>query len=313
MLPSFARPAEAAAAITLANPEHPCEGEAATLHWDRPADIAGVDQYEITHQLATPTPSIIVTKVDVSVTSLAFTLPFGVSTFLIRTVSASVTAPTPFASAGIMGNRVPSAMAFDLGSGSVAAKTADVPFKWYGPPTLFVTGGQLPVKVTVSGQAPSGVPDPAPISIAIANPTPPNRVVASFTKLKNGAHYTFSAVTSNVCGSSPPSGSPDFVPGIAPAWTAASPPLTAQVASPYKYKFAASGLPGPKLQLVGVPGVDYPAWLTIGPNGFLKGTPPSGTTSFSYSVKAANGVGVWSAGVSPSDIVAGPFTVSVVP
>src|SRR5262249_37377844 len=49
-----------------------------------------------------------------------------------------------------------------------------------------------------------------------------------------------------------------------------------------------------------------PSWLTIGSaTGTVSGTPPSGTTSFTYSVMAANGV-------TPS-ATAGPFTVTVAP
>jgi len=308
MLPSFAPPAEAAAAITLANPEHPCEGEAATLTWDPPADGAGLTGYEVTHMIATggSTPRSTVTGVDASTTRLAFTLSFGTNTFLIRAVTASGTAGDPFATAGILGNRVPAAMSFNLGSGSVGDHAAMVPFQWYGS-TPFVTGGGLPVTVTVTGNGPSGAVGPVGIG-PISNPAPPNRVVASFTKLKNGTPYTFDAVTSNACGSSPASRSPIFVPGAPSAWVDASPPLTAPENRTYRYTFTASGTPVPTFQLL-----NGPDWLTLGAHGYLVGRPPSGTTSFSYSVKAANGVGVWTAGVSPSDIVAGPFTVSVAP
>jgi uncharacterized repeat protein (TIGR01451 family) len=85
-----------------------------------------------------------------------------------------------------------------------------------------------------------------------------------------------------------------------PQFTAAAPPLTAIVGSPYTYAFAASGVPAPTFALAS----GAPAWLSIGPNsGLVSGTPPSGTTSFVYSVAAANGV-------SPN-ATAGPFTVTV--
>jgi len=309
-VPGFVRPAAAAAAaITLANPDHPCEGEAATLRWDPPADVAGVIGYEITQMIVTdaPTPRTLVTRVPTTPTAVAFTLPYGISTFLIRTVTSSGATRDPFTTAAIVGNRIPSAMTFDLGSGSVGDRSATVPFKWYGPPTMFTTGGQLPVTVTVTGSGPTGTIGPVTVG-PIANPTPPNRVAAEFTRLRNGAQYTFGAVTSNACGSSASSRSPIFVPGLPPTWTAeANPPRTVRAKRTYRYKFAAAGVPAPLFQLV-----EGPTWLTVGPHGFLKGLPPAGTTSFTYTVKATNGVGVWTAGVSPSDIVAGPFTVKVV-
>jgi len=85
----------------------------------------------------------------------------------------------------------------------------------------------------------------------------------------------------------------------APVFTSDSPPLTATVGSPYAYTFAASGNPAPTFALTG--GL---AWLTINStSGALSGTPPVGTTSFTYGVTASNGV-------SP-DATAGPFTVTV--
>jgi hypothetical protein len=87
--------------------------------------------------------------------------------------------------------------------------------------------------------------------------------------------------------------------GTAPAFTTDSPPLTATVGTPYQYTFAASGSPTPTYSLNGAP-----SWLTIGSStGAVSGTPPTGTTSFSYSVTAANGV-------SP-DATTPTFTVAV--
>jgi hypothetical protein len=72
----------------------------------------------------------------------------------------------------------------------------------------------------------------------------------------------------------------------------------------YLYRFAATGEPRPTYRLVGAP-----SWLVISPTeGTVRGRPPAGTTSFSYSVVAGNGVGV--AYFTTTDIVAGPFTVS---
>jgi uncharacterized repeat protein (TIGR01451 family) len=84
-----------------------------------------------------------------------------------------------------------------------------------------------------------------------------------------------------------------------PAFSADSPPTTGGVGQAYAYTFAASGVPTPTYSLT--PGA--PSWLTIDPTtGALSGTPPSGITSFTYSVVAANGVG---------NVTAGPFGVTV--
>src|ERR1019366_3572734 len=56
--------------------------------------------------------------------------------------------------------------------------------------------------------------------------------------------------------------------------------------SGYSYQFSASGTPTPTYSLVGAPG-----WLSINATtGAVAGTPPTGTTTFSYAVQAANGV-----------------------
>ena len=86
-----------------------------------------------------------------------------------------------------------------------------------------------------------------------------------------------------------------------PAFILDSPPTTATVGQTYGYTFAASGAPVPTYAL----GAGAPPWLTINATtGALSGTPPTGTTSFTYSVEATNGVG---------DPTAGPFAVTVDP
>ena len=85
----------------------------------------------------------------------------------------------------------------------------------------------------------------------------------------------------------------------APAFTADSPPLTATAGTVYSYNFAASGAPAPTYALVGAP-----TWLSVDTGtGGVSGTPPTGTTSFSYSVTASNGVA--------PNATAGPYTVTV--
>jgi hypothetical protein len=73
----------------------------------------------------------------------------------------------------------------------------------------------------------------------------------------------------------------------APAFTADAPPLTAGTGSAYSYQFAASGTPAPSFALTGAP-----SWLSVNVStGLVTGTPPAGTTSFSYAVTASNAAG----------------------
>ena len=91
----------------------------------------------------------------------------------------------------------------------------------------------------------------------------------------------------------------DIVVDEVPAFTAEAPPSTAVVGTTYSYSFAADGAPAPTFALA----AGAPSWLTLNSStGVLSGTPPSGTTSFAYSVVATNSVG---------SATAGPFGVTV--
>jgi hypothetical protein len=72
----------------------------------------------------------------------------------------------------------------------------------------------------------------------------------------------------------------------------------------YRYAFQASGKPTPTYHLLGAP-----SWLHISAKGLVSGLVPKGTTSFSCSVVATNGVGIQS--FTDTDIAAGPFRVTV--
>ena len=85
----------------------------------------------------------------------------------------------------------------------------------------------------------------------------------------------------------------------APAFVLDSPPLTATAGQPYDYVFAASGTPAPAYALA----AGAPPWLSVNAaTGQVAGTPPAGTTSFTYTVTAASTAGT---------ATAGPFTVTV--
>jgi hypothetical protein len=84
-----------------------------------------------------------------------------------------------------------------------------------------------------------------------------------------------------------------------PAFTQDAPPTAGVPGAAYAYTFAASGAPSPAFAL----GTGAPTWLSMDAStGALSGTPPAGTTSFSYSVVATNSVG---------SATAGPFTVTL--
>jgi hypothetical protein len=84
-----------------------------------------------------------------------------------------------------------------------------------------------------------------------------------------------------------------------PAFVTDSPPLTAAAGQLYDYTFSASGTPAPTYALAS----GAPSWLSIDAGtGEVTGTPPSGTTSFSFAVTATDPAGT---------STAGPFTVTV--
>lgn len=82
----------------------------------------------------------------------------------------------------------------------------------------------------------------------------------------------------------------------APVFTADSPPLTSAAAATYQYQFAATDAASWSLSS------DAPSWLTVSGSGLVSGTPPAGTSSFTYSVTAANSTG---------SATAGPYAVAV--
>jgi hypothetical protein len=85
----------------------------------------------------------------------------------------------------------------------------------------------------------------------------------------------------------------------APAFVLDSPPLTAVAGQAYDYTFEASGTPAPAYALAS----GAPSWLSVNAStGEVTGTPPAGTTTFSYTVTAANVAGT---------VTAGPFKATV--
>ena len=125
---------------------------------------------------------------------------------------------------------------------------------------------------TLSGTPAAGTGGTYPVTITASNGVSPN-AVQNFTLTVNQA----------------------------PAFTAASPPLTVIAGQSYAYTFAARGFPAPATA-----GSGAPSWLSINAStGAVSGTVPTNISSFSYSVAASNSVG--------NPATAGPFTVSVIP
>ena len=275
-----------------------CAGERATLHWTRP-DVEGLTGYRVEHWVYSPSPRAVPTESPLEQTTLPLVLEPGLNLFLVYAVTTDGLAGDPFAEAFIVGNHTPHAMTWQVDGATIGDGTATTSFRWSGPVKSSTRGGELPVTVQVTAS-------PGDASVKGVLATTEESYTATFEGLTNGTAYTFTAVTSNACGSSAPSSSPSFTPGVAPTWVRAEPPLTAGSTGQYVYKFAADGDPRPTYRLV-----DAPSWLDISPNGLLRGRPPAGLSSFSYSVVASNGVGVAHPSFATTDAVAGPFPVSV--
>jgi hypothetical protein len=237
-------------------------------------------------------PWTFTTDVGAGQTSLSYEAVFGVSFISVFAVTSQGVASGPFASGISQVGRPPQPMQWTFEGNTVGDGTATVNFQWPGPVKLFTTGG-LPNTVRVAA---------SPGGASIDLPVVGTGVQATFTGLTNGVGYSFTPTTTNACGSSTGGQSPTFTPGVAPTWLRSAPPLTSTPGE-YVYKFAADGSPAPALSLR-----DAPPWLSISPKGLVSGRPPEGTTSFSYSVVASNGVGIQL--LQRTDIVAGPFSVS---
>lgn len=271
-----------------------CEGDPVTVVWSPPADVAGLIGYRVVREVTTMNPPWIFTdEVRADQTSLGFAAPFGLTLISVYTKTAEGTASNPFATGSLFAGRPPQPMQWTGEGAGVGDGTATVPFRWFGLVKLFTTGG-LPTTVRVTASPGGATMDLEGVP----------GVTGVFEGLTNGVGYTFSAVTFNECGSSAGGPSPTYTPGVGPAWTRATPPPTTTPSGGYVYKFAADGDPSPTYRLV-----DAPSWLSISPKGLLSGRPPFGTQSFSYSVVASNGVGI--ASYRNSDVVAGPYTVSI--
>ena len=176
-----------------------------------------------------------------------------------------------------------------------------------GDPPPTVTGNEI-VAISGVGAEPdsvviAGIGDPAYFGRAVADANGDFTIVGTIDpSLAPGPNTLYIEGTS-------PDGQPlalstpiTVASGVSggPVFTADSPDLTGIVGSNYAYTFVATGNPTPTYAFAGT----EPTWLKINAtSGTVSGVPPAGTTSFTYSVVATNGV--------TPNATSGPFTVVV--
>jgi large repetitive protein len=157
------------------------------------------------------------------------------------------------------------------------------------PATLTATGGVSgnPVVFSVDPSSGAGVCTVSGTNGTTVNYAAAGSCVIDANQAGNANYTAAPQVTATVTVDQPP------------AFVMDSPPLTATAGQVYDYTFAASGTPAPSYALGG----GAPSWLSVNAStGLVTGTPPTGTTSFTYSVTASNPAGT---------AIAGPFTVTV--
>ena len=191
----------------------------------------------------------------------------GSVTFTVRATNVNGTATTPV---------------ITITTGARPAFTADTPPNnaTTGFPysyTFKASGSPAPTFALNSGVLPTGVTLSASTGVLSGKPT----VTGTFTFTIKAVNSYGTAVTPSIVVTvSSPS---------APHFTAASPPVTGTVGVAYSYTFVASGSPVPTYT---VASGALPAGLTLASaTGSLSGT-PTVTGTFTFAVRASNGVGV---------------------
>jgi hypothetical protein len=166
------------------------------------------------------------------------------------------------------------------------------------PPTSGIVGGSATLSATGGGSGNAVVfsldPASGPGVCAVSGPDGatldylvPGTCVVDADQAGNATYAAAPTVNASITVDQPPT------------FTLDTPPTTGMAGQGYAYSFAASGTPAPTYALAS----GAPSWLSIDTaSGALSGTPPSGTTSFTYAVVATNGGGSASAG---------PFAVAV--
>jgi uncharacterized delta-60 repeat protein len=143
--------------------------------------------------------------------------------------------------------------------------------------TFAATGNPLPTFAVASGAIPTGLTLNATTGVLSGTPSA-------------AGDFTFTIKATN--GVTPDAVTPSITVHVnaafaAPVFTASSPPTTALTGTAYSYTFAASGNPAPTFALATG---TLPTGLTLNANtGVLSGTPTAAGT-FTFTVKATNGV-----------------------
>lgn len=276
-----------------------CAGSDVRVAWSPPRDTSGVSGYEIQDYVTNAESQHALgytARVGVGQDSASVPLDVGVNDVQVWELGTDGTLQQ-LSDQTYTAGQAPLAATWGIGpwyeSNSVADGTATVTFSW--PSSLNEQQMGYEADTDVVRLSPSRSVSVSPFQ---------GTATATFTGLQNGQTYTFTSQTSNACGTSATTTSPVFVPGTAPQWTSDTPPTVARQGTLYAYQFAASGKPAPSYQLVGAP-----AWLHLR-GGLVYGTVPAGTTSFTYSVTAYNGVGIQGHYIANPLDRAGPFSVS---
>ena len=215
----------------------------------------------------------------VSATSITVTSPAGTA----GTVDITITTPGG-TSATNSGDRFSyqAAPAFTASSPSLITTTGQA----YGY-TFAASGSPAPTFALALGA-------PAWLSINATSGAVSGTVPSGITT------FTYSVTATNGVSPAATAGPSVVTVHTPPAFTVHSPPTTGTAGQAYGYTFTATGNPAPTYGLsAGAPG-----WLTINTTtGAVSGTIPVGTTGFTYSVTASNGVG--------TAVTTGPFAVNV--
>ncbi|HEY5197419.1 MAG TPA: putative Ig domain-containing protein [Solirubrobacteraceae bacterium] len=262
------------------------------------------------------TPDLVVTNQTGNSVSLYLSQPTG-SSYTTKTLSTgSPSAPAAAAIGDLNGDGLPDLAVIDSAANDVDNLTVFTQSSTGGFASSTMPAGSTPSAIVIGDLNGDGLPD-----IAVANKLP--NTVTVFEKDAADSRYTPSSLP--VSGSGPVSltlgeltgdGKPDLVtangfsgdltlftqvPPAAPVFTADSPPA-GEVGAGYAYAFDTSGRP---TATFAVATGALPDGLSLDPkSGLLSGT-PTAAGSFTFTVKADNGVGAEAATPAMTVVVSG--------
>lgn len=287
-------------------PEHAhrnCDGDLDTLTWDAPADTGGqpllgyhVEEFDGGFN----PPHGAAFDVGPDVTSLPVTPEVGPDAFSVFADTSAGRSERAITTVFMDGVPSPQSFDFTLNLDSVKRHAITTSASWFAQTKIPGVGGDYhhaTVKIVIS---------PGGESQSYEAHPPGEGVPVTFTGLKAGVQYHFTAVVKNKCGKATAT-SRGFTTGTDPQFFHATPPLSTAAGDAYRYRFGAKGTPTPTYSLVGAP-----PWLDIDAVvGLVSGTPPGGTQSFTFGVSARNTFGI--EGIPHPAAMAGPFVVTVDP